>query len=470
MIQKSEDSMINYNTGTLVIDRNLNIVDATEGYLGYVPEGRDNHFIENIKEEDWHLVHEMVERLADQERADICFRLCDKNGEYNWVTALCERVPVDNDSFNIRISFQDISIIGSGQKTLAVDFGTGLLSKQAITDYAKEMCKNPNNRIDLCILDIDNFKQINDSKGHSFGDKVLREVSEIISGVIGDNGKAGRIGGDELMLVIESAEDKNKLRNYLKPIRESVENLYRDKDGFPVVTVSVGSANYPLYVDNYEALFNLADRMLYRAKNRGKNRYVMYNPDIHGKIIDGVLLEENKVVQDTPPQDKMKMMLGAMEGLFGDEQKTVEGILMDMLATYELDEGYIFINDLKKSYFGYRRTENTPLLGENSMGRIVESSLDIKYVTEPEFDKLFNSNGVLVIDSPEKMLSNTVAAKEVFSTKGIKHAFFYKLKNKGSEGYFVLYNTRDLSRKFPQSDITDFTYLGKMIEIALKTR
>ena len=70
--------MINYNTGTLVIDRNLNIVDATEGYLGYVPEGRYNHFIENIKEEDWHLVHEMVERLADQERADICFRLCDK--------------------------------------------------------------------------------------------------------------------------------------------------------------------------------------------------------------------------------------------------------------------------------------------------------------------------------------------------------------------------------------------------------
>ena len=76
----------------------------------------------------------------------------------------------------------------------------------------------------------------------------------------------------------------------------------------------MGSANYPLYVDNYAALFNLADRMLYRAKNRGKNRYVMYNPDIHGKIVDGMLKEENKVVQDTSPQDKMKLMLNCIEG------------------------------------------------------------------------------------------------------------------------------------------------------------
>lgn len=461
--------MINYNTGTIIVDTELNLVDVTEGYSKYVRKGHENSFLENIKTEDQHLVYEMVEKLTDQDKTDICFRLCDKDGNYNWVTAICEHMNRDG-SFLIRISFQDISIIGTGKKADAIDFGTGLLSKKAITDFAKEKCNDPDNRIDLCILDIDNFKQINDSKGHSFGDKVLREVSEIILNVIGDNGKAGRIGGDELMLVIESAEDKNKLRSFLKPIRENVENLYRDKDGFPIVTVSIGSANFPLFVDNYDALFNLADRMLYRAKNRGKNRYVMYNPDIHGKVIDGVLLEENKVIQDTPPQDKMKMMLGAMDGLFSNEQKTVYDILMDILATYELDEGYIFIGDLSKSYFGFRRTENTVLCSQNSMGRIVENSVSIKYVTDPEFDKLFNSNGVLVIDSPEKLLIKTDEAREAFDEKGIKHAFFYKLSGEEPNGYLVLYNTRNLSRKFPQSDITDFTYLGKMIEIALKSR
>ena len=298
----------------------------------------------------------------------------------------------------------------------------------------------------------------------------MREVSEIIRSVLGKDGKAGRIGGDELMLVIERAEDKTKLRSYLKPIRESVENLYRDANGFPIVTVSIGTASFPIYVDDYDSLFNLADRMLYRAKNRGKNRYVMYTPDIHGKIVDGVLKEENKIVLDTEPLDKMKMMLNTIEGLFGQHEKTIYDILMDFLSTYELDEGYVFVKDLTKSYVGFRRTEDTLLADQNTVSRMIENSVDVRYVLEPEFDKLFNSNGVLVIDSPEAILKKTKEAQSVFAAKGIRHAFFYKLKIKNENGYLVFYNTRELSRKFPQPDITDFTYLGKMMEIALKTR
>ena len=272
------------------------------------------------------------------------------------------------------------------------------------------------------------------------------------------------------MLVIENAEDKSSLRSYLKPIRESVESLYRDKDGFPIVTVSIGTANYPLYVDNYDALFNLADRMLYRAKNRGKNRYVMYNPDIHGQIIDGVLKEENRIVHDTTPQDRMKLMLGAMEGLFGEYQRIISDVLRDVLATYELDEGYIFLSDLSKSYYGFRRTEDTVLSDQNNVSRIVENVADISYVTTPDFDKLFNSNGVLVLDTPETQLSGVKYIQKIFIDKGISHAFFYKMNIDGNRGYVVFYNTRLLSRKFPQQDVTDFTYLGKMIEIALKSR
>ena len=461
--------MIKYNTGALVLDTNLNVVDVTEGYLEYVPAGKEHSFLENVKIEDHHLIREMMDTLADESRAEVCFRLLAKNGGHNWVTAMCERVPAGK-TYHAKVYFQDISIIGNRNNTDEIDFGTGLLSKKAITDYAKEKCKDPNNRIDLCIIDIDNFKQINDTKGHAFGDKILREVSEIIRSVVGNDGKAGRIGGDELMLVIENAEDKSSLRSYLKPIRESVESLYRDKDGFPIVTVSIGTANYPLYVDNYDALFNLADRMLYRAKNRGKNRYVMYNPDIHGQIIDGVLKEENRIVHDTTPQDRMKLMLGAMEGLFGEYQRIISDVLRDVLATYELDEGYIFLSDLSKSYYGFRRTEDTVLSDQNNVSRIVENVADISYVTTPDFDKLFNSNGVLVLDTPETQLSGVKHIQKIFIDKGISHAFFYKMNIDGNRGYVVFYNTRLLSRKFPQQDVTDFTYLGKMIEIALKSR
>ncbi|MCR5557557.1 MAG: GGDEF domain-containing protein [Butyrivibrio sp.] len=461
--------MIRYNTGTLVLDTDLNIVDMTEGYTEYVPAGKETSFIDNVKTEDQHLIHEMIQTLADQSRTEVCFRLRKKSGGYNWVTAMCERVATDS-SYNAKIFFQDISIIGNDENAEEIDFSTGLLSKKAIVDYAKEMCKDPNNKIDLCIIDIDNFKQINDSKGHAFGDRVLREVSEIIRSVVGNDGKAGRIGGDELLLVLLNVEDKTKLRDYLKPIRETVERLYKDKNGFPIVTVSIGSANFPLFVDNYEALFNLADGMLYRAKNRGKNRYVMYNPDIHGKIVEGVLKEENRVVQDTTPQDRMKLMLSAIDGFFGENKNSIDNILMETLAAFELDEGYIFRNNLSKSISGFRRTENTVLDDQNSVSRVVENDADIRYVTEPAFDKLFNSNGVMVVDSPEIQLAKTEEAKNVFSDKGIKHAFFYKMSSGDQLGYVVFYNTRDLSRKFPQQYVTDFTYLGKMIDIALNSR
>ena len=89
---------------------------------------------------------------------------------------------------------------------------------------------------------------------------------------------------------------------------------------------------------------------------------------------------------------------------------------------------------------------------------------------DEDFDQHFNPNGVFVIDSPEKQLGSGTRADSYFASHDIKHAFIYKMKDVFNGGYVFFYNTNELSRKFPQPDITDFTYLGKMIEIALKSR
>ena len=89
---------------------------------------------------------------------------------------------------------------------------------------------------------------------------------------------------------------------------------------------------------------------------------------------------------------------------------------------------------------------------------------------EPEFIKLFNSDGTLVIDSPKKDLKNCPQTYKYFEEKDIKHAFYYRMQNAALDGYVLLFNTNELARKFSQPDVTDFTYLGKMIEIALKSR
>ncbi len=461
--------MLKYSIGTITVDKDLNLVCINEGYSEHVLEGKDNCFLDNVKPEDQHLIYEIIDSLVEREPSSICFRLMGKDNQYTWVIALCNKISTEN-GFNIQISMQDITDLEEKINDNSLDFGTGLLDKKAIIDYAKEICNDSSKVMNLSILDIDNFKYINDNEGHSYGDEVLKEVGDVLRKYIGDSGKAGRIGGDEMMLVIEGPEDNSALRAYLKPIRENIENICRDKDGYPKITVSVGSARFPTDVDNYDDLFNLADRMLYRAKTKGKNRYVMYNPDIHGKIVNGKLAEEDKTVKDAAKVEKTRLVLETVEGFFGKNKTAIGEQLAKIIATYELDYVYIFYKDVAKSYAGFKRLELTEKAEKNGVRRIVDVTTDISFVQENGFEELFDSNGAFVIDSPDKQLGSFAKASEYFKNTGIQHAFLYKMQDMdNSEGYVFFFKTHELSRKFSLPDITDFTYLSKLIETALKT-
>ncbi|MBO6240290.1 MAG: GGDEF domain-containing protein [Butyrivibrio sp.] len=458
--------MIAYNAGIAIVDEELNIIDTDFAFSDYVSDSEPKSFLSNVFPDDWHLLHEMVEHLAAKNSETLCFRVFREDSGVSWVVANCQKT--DGNQGNISISMRDVDTL-DGRNRFSIDYGTGLLDKQAIIDYAKQRIADSDEGFALCIMDIDNFKKINDTMGHSFGDKILGEVGKIVLKALGNDGKAGRIGGDEVMLIINGKTDKTGLRKYLKEIREKVECMKKDKDGYPLVTVSIGSGNFPQDVDTYDKLFNLADKMLYRAKNRGRNRYVMYNSEVHGPIIDGELETTGGIVGDAKPQDKTKLVLGTLEGFFGDENKTILTSFMQLVATYEMDEGYIFFKNIKSSFIGFKRVVDHEKPNDYKLGRIVENISAMPFAADVKFDKKFNDNGVFVVDTPQNQLKGT-KADAFFSEHGIKHAFFYKMNKSKRDCYVALYNTRDNSRKIPQSDIIDFTYLSKMIEIALKSR
>jgi diguanylate cyclase (GGDEF)-like protein len=459
--------MIAYNTGIAVVDEELNIIDTDFAFSDYVSDSKQKSFLSNVFPEDQHLLYEMVEHLASKTSETLCFRVFRKDSATAWVIANCKRA--EGDSSKISISLKDVDILNERNRE-SIDYGTGLLDKKTIVDYAKTLIKDDNEGFALCIMDIDNFKKINDTMGHSFGDKILFEVGKIVLNVLGGDGKAGRIGGDEIMLIINGKCDNNGLRTYLKAIREGVERMRQDKDGYPLVTVSIGSGYFPRDVDTYEGLFNLADKMLYRAKNRGKNRYVMYNPDVHGPIVDGNLDTTGGIISDATPQDKTKLVLGTLDGFFGNTHKTILTSFMQLIATYEMDEGYIFFKDINRSFIGFKRNLDKKCDKDTDPGKILEETSSMSFAADPEFLRKFNDYGVFVVDTPENQLGRTVGAASFFKENGIKHAFFYKMNENYQTGFVALYNTRDNSRKIPQSDVDDFTYLSKMIEIALKNR
>ena len=176
---------------------------------------------------------------------------------------------------------------GSKASSLKRDFLTGLVDKADITRIAQERIDQKNlEGTTLAILDLDYFKSINDTFGHQFGDTVLKKVAEIISTEVGDYGIAGRFGGDEFLLIFYNIPDEEKLRMHLKNIHKAVKAAFDDspisKDS--PMSLSIGTATYPKDADNYQDIFMLADYCLYIAKEKGRNRYIIYTPEKHGSL------------------------------------------------------------------------------------------------------------------------------------------------------------------------------------------
>ncbi len=170
------------------------------------------------------------------------------------------------------------------QRKIEVDSLTGLITKADITRIAIDIINVRKVRgITLAIVDIDYFKKVNDTFGHMCGDEVLKKVAGIMEKEVGEDGIVGRIGGDEFLILFFHAENMEHMRERLKCIKNNVNASFpRNVEGRPAITLSIGCAAYPKDADDYETLFFLADFALYRAKEKGRDRYIIFDKEKHG--------------------------------------------------------------------------------------------------------------------------------------------------------------------------------------------
>lgn len=160
------------------------------------------------------------------------------------------------------------------------DLLTGLNNKLATERKIKEfIAHNPNARSMMFILDIDNFKKINDTMGHAFGDEVLRSLGNQIGVIFRATDIIGRAGGDEFIIFLKNIADPAIIRKEAR----KVENFFKDfKAGEYTkysATASIGVAIYPDEGTDFEAIYKAADQALYKAKKRGKNQLAFYKDE-----------------------------------------------------------------------------------------------------------------------------------------------------------------------------------------------
>lgn len=329
-----------------------------------------------------------------------------------------------------------------------------MLNKKAIIEYAKQRLSHPELASYLVILDLDNFKMVNDTYGHMFGDTVLVAFTEIINKAMGNHGVVGRLGGDEILIVTNGIPNKAALRPFLREIRTNMELAYKGKlDGISL-TCSIGAAAYPEHASSYEQTMVLADKMLYLAKDKGRNRYLIYTPELHQDYVNSN--------QHAAPGPKKPI-----------KQYNNIGILQYMLSEYLIKQAscndYVF-EQIGRSFrlsevlciysrgtIGFRWTEN----GEGLRAEDMEF-LD---VDDPFLDQV-DENGLYLMDGRYLIQDDFPQLYEKLAARKIEAAIFYRMMKNGKPDGYVLFAKHHQRQKWSEYETIALAVAAKIFEIA----
>jgi diguanylate cyclase (GGDEF)-like protein len=131
----------------------------------------------------------------------------------------------------------------------------------------------------ILILDVDDFKEINDTHGHQVGDSVLKKIVRSLSSVTRSGDSIGRLGGDEFAVILEGLNDRVDAARATRKASDATNCMLRVNDNTIQVSTSIGVALFPQQSDTPHTLFEFADQAMYRSKRRGKGTFSFYAPD-----------------------------------------------------------------------------------------------------------------------------------------------------------------------------------------------
>ena len=173
---------------------------------------------------------------------------------------------------------------------------TGLPNRALMRQTLDEALRNAAHRQKGCALfmiDLDRFKNVNDTLGHPIGDALLRQVAERLKSVMGNHGQVGRVGGDEFQAVLPGAADIGLLESLARTLIEQVSRPYMIEGNKVTIGASVGVVIGDPGRASADALVRNADLALYAAKGAGRGKHCFYEPSMHSEAAERQLLEND---------------------------------------------------------------------------------------------------------------------------------------------------------------------------------
>lgn len=436
---------------------NQNIV-LYEGKLGvWTTEKLDNGLVDSQSIQDFEGLCMAMASGESYFSRDIKMKIADYDNVMYWYTFKGKRILKNDDG----IIIAGAVCITHGKEDKAADIsvqdelrdaGTDLLNKKAITNYARKLIdKRVGHKVTIAIIDIDDFKSVNDTYGHMFGDEVLRDVAGILKKTVGRNGLCGRIDGDEMFIVMEHLEDDESIRTVFRTIKNNVSWLYHnDPRNINKITCSIGAASYPDDAKDLDTLFSIADKMLYLAKEKGKNRYIIYRPDLHERYILG----ENPTATTEKVFYKYRKLRIVNDFIqqYICHYKSKKECLEMVMSAFEMDS--IFLYDM---YAGtrYVLSGNVPEYEENG-----------EFLKEDNYIPDFRDDGIKTVWNIILYERKAPHMYEAFEKMGIKQ-FIQVIacvdRSKSDSCFVISFNRNSQLNKWPEMDVDYLGIIGNVI-------
>jgi len=253
-----------------------------------------DHFLDAIHPEDRVRIDTLfAESLKYKTPYDIVHRLLMVDGRIKYVHERGETL-FDEEGSPIRSigTVQDITeqkMIEKKMEHMAHhDALTGLPNRTLAKERAEQVmthAKRSKSQAAFLFIDLDGFKAINDSLGHSAGDTMLKTIAARLKECVRESDIISRQGGDEFLLILSDIKDENVIASTTQKILSALEKSFEINDHILSISGSIGISLYPDHGDNFELLLKSADTAMYKAKETGKNGYYFYTHQMTHNII-----------------------------------------------------------------------------------------------------------------------------------------------------------------------------------------
>lgn len=456
------EKIIDYNAKTDVM------VIKNSGEYGMAGETIQNKYMEHfdtshIYDEDAECYKSVFEGLLKSPKHDtIEFRTKRFEQDYTWYQANLTSL-LGAEGYVTRVVGRLINIHEKKLKELDLllraekDALTGLYNKgatvQLIQNSITESGKGALNA--LMIIDLDNFKEVNDLLGHSQGDKVLVETANALNDIFKGGDIVGRIGGDEFVVYMKNLNAISNADILAGKVVKKVNYTFEHTDHPIHVTCSVGVAIFPYHGTDYEELFNKADKAVYTAKANGKCGYRIYD------AATTMVYHATRKNTEYNPEKGMEMNREiedlVMQVLFEDKdlESALKSSIELMTGKYHFHRGYICGNET----LPISKTVQFATSGYET-GKESDEHYELKRIVSETLYEFYHKATVI-----HEYDLTVEELQKYFRTEGIKSMLYYPITSKGHfQGAIVFENHEDVQLEFNNSQMEEIRSLFRILE------